>query len=67
VPLRNHAERALSDYFTSLNGRGLPIVRVWCLREVEEPLFASLLDYAQGNPEVRAAGHSPASTAARLA
>jgi Fis family transcriptional regulator len=49
VPLRNHAERALSDYFTSLNGQRPAHLYDLVLREVEEPLFRVVLDYAQGN------------------
>jgi len=47
--LRNHAERALSDYFTSLNGHRPAHLYDLVLREVEEPLFRVVLDYAQGN------------------
>jgi len=53
--LRNHAERALSDYFTSLNGHRPAQLYDLVLREVEEPLFRVVLDYAQGN-QSRAAG-----------
>jgi Fis family transcriptional regulator, factor for inversion stimulation protein len=49
LPLRNHAERALSDYFTSLNGHRPAQLYDLVLREVEEPLFRVVLDYAQGN------------------
>ena len=49
VPLRNHAERALSDYFTSLNGHKPADLYDLVLREVEEPLFRVVLDYAEGN------------------
>jgi Fis family transcriptional regulator, factor for inversion stimulation protein len=55
LPLRNHAERALSDYFTSLNGHRPAGLYDLVLREVEEPLFRVVLDYAQGN-QSRAAG-----------
>ncbi|HZO22771.1 MAG TPA: DNA-binding transcriptional regulator Fis [Steroidobacteraceae bacterium] len=55
LPLRNHAERALSDYFTSLNGHRPAHLYDLVLREVEEPLFRAVLDYAQGN-QSRAAG-----------
>ena len=55
LPLRNHAERALSDYFTSLNGHRPAHLYDLVLREVEEPLFRVVLDYAQGN-QSRAAG-----------
>ena len=55
LPLRNHAERALSDYFTSLNGHRPAHLYDLVLREVEEPLFRVVLDYAEGN-QSRAAG-----------
>ena len=55
LPLRNHAERALSDYFTSLNGHRPAQLYDMVLREVEEPLFRVVLDYAEGN-QSRAAG-----------
>jgi Fis family transcriptional regulator, factor for inversion stimulation protein len=55
VPLRSHAERALSDYFTSLNGHRPAHLYDMVLREVEEPLFRVVLDYAEGN-QSRAAG-----------
>ena len=49
LPLRNHAERALSEYFTSLNGHRPAHLYDLVLREVEEPLFRVVLDYAEGN------------------
>ena len=49
LPLRGHAERALSDYFTSLNGHHPAQLYDLVLREVEEPLFRVVLDYAEGN------------------
>ena len=49
LPLRNHAERALSDYFDSLNGHRPAHLYDLVLREVEEPLFRVVLDYAEGN------------------
>jgi len=55
LPLRNHAERALSDYFNSLNGHRPAHLYDLVLREVEEPLFRVVLDYAEGN-QSRAAG-----------
>jgi DNA-binding protein Fis len=39
VPLRNHAERALSDYFSNLNGHKPAHLYDLVLREVEEPRF----------------------------
>ena len=55
LPLRSHAERALSDYFTHLNGSHPADLYNLVLREVEEPLFRVVLDYVEGN-QSRAAG-----------
>src|ERR1700755_2935983 len=55
LPLRKHAEGALGDYFTSLNGHRPAHLYDMVLREVEEPLFRVVLDYAEGN-QSRAAG-----------
>ena len=55
VPLRNHAEQALHDYFASLNGHRPAQLYDMVLREVEEPLFKAVLDYVEGN-QSRAAG-----------
>jgi Fis family transcriptional regulator, factor for inversion stimulation protein len=49
MPLRSHTEHALSDYFSSLNGHRPARVYDMVLREVEEPLFRAVLDYAAGN------------------
>jgi Fis family transcriptional regulator len=49
LPLRNHAERALTDYFANLNGHRPARLYDMVLREVEEPLFRAVLDYASGN------------------
>lgn len=49
VPLRDHAEQALHDYFASLNGHRPAQLYDMVLREVEEPLFRAVLDYASGN------------------
>ena len=54
LPLRDHAERALNDYFASLNGHRPAALYNLVLREVEEPLLKAALDYAEGN-QVRAA------------
>lgn len=54
IPLRTHAERALSDYFASLNGHRPAHLYDMVLREVEEPLLKAVLDYTEGN-QVRAA------------
>jgi Fis family transcriptional regulator, factor for inversion stimulation protein len=55
LPLRTHAEHALSDYFASLNGHRPAHLYDLVLREVEEPLLKAVLDYTEGN-QVRAAG-----------
>ena len=55
LPLRDHAERALSDYFTSLNGHHPTRLYNLVMREVEEPLFRTVLDFAGGN-QTQAAG-----------
>ena len=49
LPLRSHTEQALNDYFSSLNGHRPARVYDMVLREVEEPLFRAVLDYASGN------------------
>jgi Fis family transcriptional regulator len=49
LPLRSHTERALNDYFASLNGHRPAHLYDMVLREVEEPLFRAVLDYASGN------------------
>ena len=49
LPLRTHAERALSEYFTSLNGHRPAHLYDLVLREVEEPLLRAVLTYADGN------------------
>jgi Fis family transcriptional regulator len=54
VPLRNHAEQALHSYFTSLNGHRPAQLYELVLREVEEPLFKAVLDYAAGNQSAAA-------------
>jgi Fis family transcriptional regulator len=55
LPLRSHAERALTDYFASLNGHRPAHLYDMVLREIEEPLFRAVLDYAAGN-QTAAAG-----------
>jgi Fis family transcriptional regulator, factor for inversion stimulation protein len=49
MPLRSHTAHALNDYFSSLNGHRPARVYDMVLREVEEPLFRAVLDYAAGN------------------
>ena len=55
LPLRDHATRALSDYFANLEGHRPAQLYNLVMREVEEPLFKVVLDYADGN-QSRAAG-----------
>ncbi len=54
LPLRTHTERALHDYFASLNGHRPAHLYDLVLREVEEPLLKAVLDYTDGN-QLRAA------------
>ena len=49
VPLRSHTEQALDSYFTSLNGHSPGHLYDLVMREVEEPLFRAVLDFADGN------------------
>jgi Fis family transcriptional regulator len=49
IPLRSHAEEALTSYFTSLNGHRPARLYELVMREVELPLFKSVMDYAEGN------------------
>jgi Fis family transcriptional regulator len=55
TPLRDHAERALTDYFASLDGHRPAHLYDLVIREVEEPLFRAVLDHCEGN-QSRAAG-----------
>jgi Fis family transcriptional regulator, factor for inversion stimulation protein len=49
IPLRGHTERALHAYLASLDGDRPARLYDLVLREVEEPLFRTVLDYASGN------------------
>jgi Fis family transcriptional regulator len=49
IPLRSHTEQALDSYFASLNGHSPGRLYDLVMREVEEPLFRAVLDYAEGN------------------
>lgn len=49
VPLRDHAEQAISNYFDNLNGHRPGRLYDLVLREVELPLFQTVMDYADGN------------------
>ncbi len=55
VPLRNHAERALTVYFANLNGHRPAHLYDLVLREIEEPLIRIALTHSQGN-QSQAAG-----------
>src|SRR5512147_3244590 len=46
IPLRSMTEQALDSYFTSLNGHAPGRLYDLVMREVEEPLFRAVLDYA---------------------
>lgn len=48
-PLRDLTEEALHGYFASLNGHRPAELYDLVLREVEEPLLRSVMDYTQGN------------------
>ncbi len=49
VPLRSLTEQALDSYFATLNGHTPGHLYDLVMREVEEPLFRAVLDYAAGN------------------
>jgi Fis family transcriptional regulator, factor for inversion stimulation protein len=49
LPLRALTAEALDAYFSSLNGHRPGQLYDLVLREVEEPLFRAVLDYAEGN------------------
>ncbi len=49
LPLRDHAQRALTDYFASLEGHRPAHLYDLVIREVEEPLFRAVLDHCGGN------------------
>ena len=49
LPLRSHTERALHAYLASLDGDCPARLYDLVLREVEEPLFRTVLDYVAGN------------------
>ncbi|HEY8537650.1 MAG TPA: DNA-binding transcriptional regulator Fis [Steroidobacteraceae bacterium] len=49
VPLRVLCAEALDSYFATLNGHKPAQLYDLVLREVEEPLFKAVLDYAEGN------------------
>ena len=47
--LRSHTERVLHEYFASLNGHRPARLYDLVMREVEQPLFRAVLEYADGN------------------
>lgn len=49
IPLREHTESVLHAYFEKLNGHRPARLYDLVLREVEEPLFRAVMDYAEGN------------------
>ncbi|HEY7740089.1 MAG TPA: DNA-binding transcriptional regulator Fis [Steroidobacteraceae bacterium] len=49
IPLRDHTEQALNTYFDSLNGHRPGRLYELVMREVEQPLFQAVMDYAHGN------------------
>jgi len=49
VLLRSQTEEALGAYFNSLNGHKPGRLYELVMREVELPLFKSVMDYAEGN------------------
>jgi len=49
MPLRTMTADALDSYFATLNGHKPGQLYELVLREVEEPLFKKVLDYADGN------------------
>ena len=48
-PLRDVTEEAVRGYFAKLNGHKAADLYGLVLREVEEPLLRSVLDYTDGN------------------
>jgi Fis family transcriptional regulator len=49
MPLRTMTAEALDSYFATLNGHKPGQLYDLVIREVEEPLFKAVLDYAEGN------------------
>ena len=48
-PLRDLTEEAVRGYFAKLNGHKVVDLYDLVLREVEEPLFRSVMEYTDGN------------------
>ena len=55
IPLHQHAEDALNQYFANLNGDRPGDLYDLVIGEVERPLFKVVMDYTQGN-QSQAAG-----------
>ena len=49
LPLRTMTAEALNAYFATLNGHKPGRLYDLVMREVEEPLFRAVLEYAEGN------------------
>jgi Fis family transcriptional regulator len=49
IPLRTMTTEALDAYFATLNGHKPGQLYDLVMREVEEPLFKAVLNYAEGN------------------
>lgn len=54
LPLREHVERAITDYLTHLDGHHSAPLHDLVLREIEEPLCRVVLQHTGGN-QTRAA------------
>lgn len=54
VPLRESVEASMKRYFAHLDGGDVSDLHAMVMAEVEAPLLASVLEYAQGN-QTRAA------------
>ncbi len=48
-PLRDITEQALKDYFRNLNGHAPVELYEFVMREIELPLFRTVMDYTRGN------------------
>ena len=55
LPLRNYAERVISEYFANLNGHEPAEVYDLVLREIEVPLLRVVMHHAEGNQSHAAA------------
>ncbi len=55
LPLREHVERAVTDYLDHLDGHHSAPLHDLVLREIEEPLFRVVLRHTDGNQSRAAA------------